>query len=145
MTIIAWDGSTLTADRQHSSGGVVFPAPKLFRLPNGKVAAFCGVADTGLAIIDWIRNGEVPADFPPGVDGDRVGVIVVDPVKRLLYEYEGRPVPMYREWNLIGAWGSAKGIAIGAMAMGASAPKAVQIACKYSPDCGLGCTSVKIK
>ena len=57
MTIIAWDGRTLAADKQSESSGKISTVTKIIRLSTGEVLAWTGDHDSGLLMAKWYANG----------------------------------------------------------------------------------------
>ncbi|WP_340524079.1 hypothetical protein [Cupriavidus necator] len=147
MTTIAWDGTTLAADRCSWSGPARRRVRKVFkvRAPDGRMflVAFAGNGDFAMAILAWMRGrGEKPnaADF--NVERDSCCGVIVDERRRvwqipasLVY---GQPM---RERKF--AQGAGQEFAWGALEAGASARKAVEIAAKRSDYAGLGVDCVR--
>ena len=57
MTVIAWDGETLAADRQSLRGDTIMTTRKLWPLKNGGVVAISGLLSHGIALKKWVENG----------------------------------------------------------------------------------------
>lgn len=135
MTVIAWDGKTLAADRQYTSAGMRRTAPKMFRVRDG-IAAFCGVATDALELLQWLRGDRRPEDFPTACRAsDDVQVILVTDGK--VHSYESSPYPLVYEDPFFAA-GSGRDYAMAAMHCGKTAAEAVEIACLYETGCGMG-------
>lgn len=134
MTVIAWDGKTLAADRQCTSGAVLSEHTKLSQVSDGSVLAFWGPIRQWVALIRWYEAGAKPEEWPK--DADDNGLIVVT-VEGSVTEYEGCGWPIACEQNKA-AWGGGREFALGAMAAGASALQAVQIANQHHAMCGCG-------
>ena len=125
MTCIAWDGKTLAADRQGTSDSIAIPVTKIHRIPSGAIIASAGSLERGLDLKRWYQEGSNPEKWPAyQKDDDWNDLIVVDHGK--IFHYEKLPVPQPVESKFM-AWGSGRDIAMGAMAMGADARKAVSI------------------
>lgn len=143
MTVIAWDGKTLAADRQATSAECRREVKKIYRLANGSLASFCGSESGARELLSWYEDGADPAKYPPlQATQDWVRLILV--TKKGVFEYEQRPVkqPLLEKFF---AWGSGRDFAIGAMAAGASAKRAVEIANRYSVGCGLGVDVARLR
>lgn len=139
MTIIAWDGKTIAADRQATTGDMRVSVSKLNRLPNGEIVAFSGFVPLGQRLLAWYSAGADPAQFPAftGDDFARLIVLGADGLR----SYERVPHAMACE-DPFAAFGDGRDFAIGAMRMGADAAHAVKIACEFSIYCGLGCDTM---
>src|SRR5690606_10680163 len=133
MTVIAWDGKTVAADRKISGSGPSGEFTKLYDLPDGRVAALFGEAASALSLLKWVMGecAEFPKDW--GADGS------------LIIFGGGRPqvfntrheIPISCEDDVM-AWGSGAMVAVGALAHGATAKEAVEIATRYCNGCGNG-------
>lgn len=142
MTTIAWDGTSIAADRL--CGGR-YTVAKLWRLPDGSVIGGAGLYDDIVEVVHWLASGaredEKPRLAPREESSD---LLLIDP--------EGRPhwltwphlrrVPIVEPYEAIG---SGSEYALGAMAMGASAKRAVQIASRFDPSTGRGVTVAKVR
>ena len=135
MSIVVWDGKVLAADGQTSNGLLAEPATKIFELGDGGVAAFTGTYDVGLAMVAWARNDG--AKWPAAQETDRWSRLTVASPDRTVrvFEQEECGIPLETTY---GAWGSGRDFALGAIAMGADAVRAVQIASKFCVHCGFG-------
>lgn len=139
MTVIAWDGKTLAADRQTTRNNVSFDSQKLFVIDDNCAVATYGYRDEGLSLVEWFKCGEKKEDWPEFQKGDNwAGLVVIRDGK--VYEYQQTPNPQPVWANKI-AWGAGADVAMGAMAMGADAVKAVEIASQICPSCGFGIDS----
>lgn len=135
MTTIAWDGRTLAADRQATIGTLKRTTRKIWCVCD-KLVAFVGDSDQVLELLHWMRRGAGPTDFPEhqrrGDSDNRIVVITSD---RRIQVYERTPFPIeFGDKHF--AMGSGRDFALGAMAMGATAREALQVASNL--DCGTG-------
>lgn len=137
MTVIAWDGNTLAADRKATSGDYQFAVTKIKRLRSGELIATCDNTASGLVMIKWYENGADKDKFPESQKGDDWSLTLIVGTDRSLRIYEKFPEPIIIEEPFT-AIGSGREYALAAMAMGADAKTAVEIACRFSPGCGLG-------
>lgn len=135
MTVIAWDGKTLAADRQGTCAGMRYRATKLRRI--GKEAlAICGDHDYGTALMEWYERGATPETWPSfQKTGDWVRLIVAS--RGRCFHYEREPKKL-RVLDRFMAWGSGRDYAMGAMATGVDARRAVLVASRFDNGCGLG-------
>ena len=136
MTVIAFDGKTLAADRMANSNGLARTMRKVFTV-KGHLLTFAGTAHRGLTVMAWWTAGAKPKDWPPMNDPDDVASLwVVKPDGGIMC-YESGPIPLpFLDKTF--ACGSGRDYAMGAMAMGADAIRAVEIASEYEIHCGGG-------
>jgi ATP-dependent protease HslVU (ClpYQ) peptidase subunit len=137
MTVIAWDGRMLAADRQATVGSLKRSATKIFRLPDGLVA-LSGDGSHAHALLAWCRGVRDPREFPRGDHPDTSGHLTVfapDGVR--VYDGMGRgyPEPIPDEFI---AMGSGRDFAMAAMHLGCDARRAVEVACTFDVYCGMG-------
>lgn len=137
MTVIAWDGKVLAADKRASNAGLIRTATKIYRV-NDSFVAFDGDLDQGLLMLEWVRNGCIPDEYPESQSNeDRwANVIVAD--KGGLRQYQRTHCPIAIE-DKIFASGSGRDFALAAMHCGKTAVEAVEIASVFQSDCGNGC------
>lgn len=147
MSVVAYDGRVIAADRQGMNGDFPFETRKLLRLRNGDIIAWAGSIDGGLAMARWYEGGCKREEFPVTQrDKDlwsRLIVIPNEPLHRQVRYYEQGPEPIFLHEPFM-AWGSGRDIAMGALAMGADARKAVEIACRYNVYCGMGIDEIDL-
>lgn len=137
MTTVAWDGLTLAADRQATSGGFKYKTSKLRQLANGEVLAITGTEDAGHALMKWYEEGADPAKWPTSqLKDDTWCRLIVARPRGGVVTYETQPVavPLHEKQM---AWGSGRDFAIAAMYLGQAARGAVGVACQF--DTGTGC------
>ncbi len=147
MTTIAFDGKTMAADKQSVGGGRKYQrlTSKIRRgLYHGMPALFSGAGTIVYvdAMIDWFIAG-MPDDKPEMPEGpDSFTVLVATEVG--LYEYIDslRPIALGpTKWAI----GSGAEYALGAMAAGASAKRAVEIACTLDVNSGMGVDTLTLR
>lgn len=130
MTTIAYRDRTLAADTGMSRSGNIFGGTvvKIVRVPDGRLAGAVGSAGFGGAFLTWAQNGADRAIAPSAKEDQSTydtGFIVERDGSLSVLEPSGWfscSPPFY-------AFGSGKEIAMGAMAMGADAQRAVAVAC----------------
>lgn len=137
MTIIAWDGKMLAADKQSTSSGLRSTVTKIRRAQSGALIGWTGTQDAGILMADWYEAGAILEKLPKSQADkeDWSALIVIDGGRVLRYEQWG--VPFVIEDAFI-AFGSGRDYAMGAMARGATAREAVAIACRFDNGCGMG-------
>ena len=134
MSVIAWDGKTIAADRQMISGDKRATCCKLVRLPSGVIVGWTGTAECGLVLLDWFNGKREWPKFQE--DKERwTRLVVVDDKGVGFYEQEPVRIPVLDKFM---AWGSGCDFAMGALAMGATAERAVEIANLFCTTCGMG-------
>ena len=136
MSVIAWDGKSIVADKMMTEGDFHSVATKLYKLDHGVIVGFAGDLAQGLMLMDWYTGGQKKDDFPKFQATDEWTRLIVVKEKRLfIYDKLPVPIPIRDEYH---AFGCGRDYAIGAMAMGATAREAVEITCKHSVYCGNG-------
>jgi hypothetical protein len=139
MTVIAWDGRTLAADKQTTAGGRPRVTTKVYRVPEGLVA-MCGSSVASVAVLEWFQKGRPPNDYPAIQKTDKdCGAMFVDWTGQL-WIYEDHPHAIRIE-NRFDAMGSGRDYAIAALHLGHDARTAVKVACELDVSCGQGIDS----
>ena len=143
MTIVAWDGRTLAADKRSTVAGLVRTVTKIWRV-NGTLVGGCGDAAFVLAVVDWLRAGADPAKYPASQrdKDDWQPVLVIDTDGRPML-YERSPFPIKYE-DPFCAMGSGRDYAMAAMHLGKTAAEAVAIASLFDNGCGNGCDTLTL-
>ena len=143
MSVIAWDGKTLAADRMAVYDSIIIKTKKLITLPTGEVFAWAGVVENALAVVKWYQDGQCEPEWPKCQEQDDFASVILLKDKKL-YEYEQAPI-LQPVLSFPRAWGSGAKFALGAMAAGADAIKAVKITSTLCNQVGLGIDSVSVK
>lgn len=138
MSVIAWDGESLAADKRACLGSLIRTTTKIFRTPRGALAGYAGDADAGEEMLAWFNAGFDPANFPPSQRNTETwaGLLVIWPDKNI-WKFERTPYPI-KFPNQQFAIGSGRDFALSAMFCGKSAKEAVEIACLFDTGCGNG-------
>lgn len=149
MTVIAWDGKTLAADKQATEGGIRQVTTKIKLITKGRFKAHM-IAGAGLTsqanmLMAWFEAGAEPSTFPKyqEVDDLSAALLVITPDKEIL-RFDVNPIPTVF-YDKTYALGSGREVAIGAMAMGANAVQAVEVASHFCSGCGMGVDSITFK
>lgn len=143
MTTIAWKAGTIAADRKMDGW---MHAGKLFRLKDGSVFAGAGYYDEIVEVAAWIRGGCKPAEKPVVKDAepdDTTDFLIACPDGKAYWLTS----PYLRRVEILDpfvAIGSGKDIALGAMAAGATARRAIEIASRFDKDTGHGVQAIKV-
>jgi hypothetical protein len=130
VTTIAWDGKTLAVDSRMTGGCMVRSeeAKKLFALENGSYLAGCGEMQDVLLAVEWLNDGAKKDEKP--TLGDEFAALIMDCGR--CYRIEKKLL----RWDVcapFAAAGSGYEVALGAMAAGADAVRAVEIASRFDP------------
>jgi hypothetical protein len=99
---------------------------KIFKLPGVGAVAFCGNPAWTSTALQWLRepDTEIPKCI---VDGEICGLVIHDDGEVYVMA-EGPPFPIECPYHTMG---SGRDIALGALAMGATAEQAVDIAARH--------------
>ena len=142
MTIIAWDGKTLAADKAASNCGYLRTVTKIYRVPSGLVG-FAGDGCRALALLQWFREGCDPAKYPAFQASDDAVVCLHIGLDGRSYAYASTPFPMPYE-DKFDAIGSGRDYALAAMFLGHSAIEAVEVAIALDNSCGNGIDTLEL-
>lgn len=140
MTVIAYDGRTLAADKRATCSGLAVTATKIRRLESGEVMAYTGDQDTGEILMQWYECGADPLLWPTAQQSSKnwTRLIVADADGCKFFEQ--RHIAIAVE-DAFAAWGSGRDFAIAALHCGKSAREAVEVASAYCITCGNGVDS----
>lgn len=149
MTTIAWDGTTLAADRCSWSSGARRRVRKVFKVKaaDGRrfLVAFAGDGCFAIAVLAWMRGQRERPDPLAFLKPDDLGsqcALVIDERGRVWQL--GNSLWYSRMQERIYAYGGGQDFAWGALEAGASARQAVEIAIKRSDYAGLGVDTVRL-
>lgn len=136
MTTIAWDGKTIAADKRSSYHGN--PTSKLHRMKDGSICGQSGDKETGLEMIAFLdERGKEPAR---GTEELTILRVHPDGSAEMCHN-KGQFFPVNFPFFAIG---SGSDYAMGAMAAGATAAEAVEIAARFDKDTGGGVDSIAV-
>lgn len=137
MTVIAWDGNILAADRQIAFMNLTASMTKIARVGHDLVG-WTGNADVGASMLDWYSRGADVAVYPKlQTDKDEFCVFLVVLPDKWLLRYERTPHPIRLPPQQF-AIGSGCDFALAAMFLGKTAFEAVEIASRFDRHCGGG-------
>lgn len=126
MTTVAYRDGVLATDSASTAGGIYSGSVrKMARSPDGSLVGVSGGTVACAELLRWVEGG---MQGRPDVSGDVYGVLIGTDRTVHIIEDGGRPVAIEASFF---ACGSGREIALGAMAMGASAQRAVEIACMW--------------
>lgn len=149
MTVIAWDGKTLAADKRATKWGLVYTVTKIFRVsgPNGygyQLVGVSGDATRGAELIAWLESGGDPARYPPLLDKENKAVLMCIGSDRRIRLYENTAFPYVVE-DAMWAEGQGRDFALSAMHSGRTATEAVEWASRFLDGCGNGIDTLTLE
>lgn len=137
MTVIAWDGRTLAADKQATIQGLRLTVTKIFRVPDGLVG-FMGSASHVAALLPWFCGDRDPAKWPhPPTPTASADVLHITHEGVFTYCGEHGPHPEKLEDPFV-AMGAGRDYAMATMFLGYDARRAVEVASALDVSCGNG-------
>jgi len=90
MTVIAWDGVTLAADKQNTIVGYAHVATKIHRVPSG-IVGFMGNGAHAVQVLAWMKAGMTVADFPRADSEDSIGQAILITKMAKAFGYNNSP------------------------------------------------------
>lgn len=144
MTVIAWDGKTLAADKRSTNSGNPSTVTKIRRTDNGELMAASGDHSVAVALMEWYAAGADRAKYPDNRNGEycRAYLLVVRQNGTFIkYEMESCPLEFEDRFT---AMGSGRDYALAAMHLGHDARKAVEVACALDTGCGNGIDALEL-
>lgn len=153
MTVIAYKDGVMAADKLNFNfHGPTASITKIRRIVIEDTEMLVGVAGhtvTAAAVFEWAQGGFKESEMPANQkDPEKRNLILCvvrdDENGHRVYHYENSHVPWRNEepWTALGAGGD---MAAGALAMGADARRAVEVACTHNPVCGMGIDVLKFE
>jgi ATP-dependent protease HslVU (ClpYQ) peptidase subunit len=137
MTVIAWDGKTLAADKRGTVAGMAYSVTKIHRV-RGHLVAFSGSGGHAAELLDWFERNGISQTYPKrSGDEDGAGMLVIDPKGRIFMYSAANSLPELIEAPFF-ARGAGRDYAMAAMHLGKSAREAVEVACVFDVGCGNG-------
>jgi hypothetical protein len=143
VSVIAWDGHTLAADKRASLGTLIRTTTKIFRHADA-LLAYAGDAVFGEEMRAWFMRGAKPEDFPASNrdKDDWAGLLVIR--KGEILRYERTPYPLQFEDKQF-AIGCGRDFALAAMHLGKTAREAVEVAIALDSGCGNGIDTLTLE
>lgn len=136
MTVIAWDGTTLAADKLGVWDGMKVTLRKI-EVARGHLVGIAGHSGKSEELLAWFKNGAVPSELPDFQRGvDWCPMIIINPLGHV-YIYENAALPA-RLYNDKVAVGSGREVAVTAMHLGLDAANAVRVCGELLNGCGNG-------
>lgn len=140
MTVIAWDGKTLAADKRLDDVGRGWTSTKIVRTPSGALIGTSGPSGLGRWRRHWWIDGANPKDWPKG-DG-RLLVVLLGGVLNLFDDDVGYPIEIVDKHF---AMGCGRDYALAAMYLGKTAAEAVAVASALDGYCGIGIDTLELQ
>lgn len=134
MTVIAWDGRALAADKRTTDAGMARTTTKIERAPDRSLVGAAGNTARCKALIEWVCQGALPARWNNDWNGAHILHIHTN---GKVVAYDGGPHPIEYHDQFV-AIGSGRDFATAAMALGQNAYCAVELACRFDVHCGNG-------
>jgi ATP-dependent protease HslVU (ClpYQ) peptidase subunit len=144
MTVIAWDGKILAADKLMTMGAQKVTVKKIFKHETSTTTVLLGYAGCiamGESLIDWFINGQIEK-YPQQGQENGADLLVIEKNKKTnkitiyLYSFE-TPNSITIEEDKF-AIGSGFEGAMVAMTIGARADRAVELTSRFNKHCGHG-------
>lgn len=144
MTVIAWDGKTLAADKLACNGSTKSTTTKIFR-HDDCLLAVTGNLSIGMEMVNWARSGYKPEEYPASNRNLNEGcsLIKIEP-NGDVWKYESAPFPFKLEGRFL-AFGSGDECAYVAMHCGATAAEAVAATSLFNTGCGNGIDTLEFE
>ena len=143
MTVVAFDGRTLAADRMGDAGGLRRSVTKIRRFDGGLLGS-SGSSSRGAEIFAWIASGADPARVPAfQVSAEECESVMVVRNDRTVWIYTCSPYPFQME-DPFHAIGSGRDFAMAAMFLGHDARTAVEVASQFCSSCGMGIDTLEL-
>ena len=142
MSTIAYDGNTLAGDRMCTVGNTPMPFQKIGKI-NGMTFGCAGYAEDTVLFAEWVKTGMIRSSNTVPKLSTNFHAICID-ANGDVYLYFEKLVPIPHQKGKPWAFGSGGEFAMGAMAMGATAKDAVEIATQFDINTGLGVDVIKL-
>ncbi len=147
MTVIAWDGSCIAADRLAVNNGLKSITTKLQKFSDSRygevILGVTGNWSVGWSMARWYRLGAKPDTFPYDQVKENEACLIVAHTAGCFF-YENTPEEIYVEQDYF-AWGAGRDFAMAAMYFGKGAIQGIVAASELDVSCGLGVTAFERK
>ena len=141
MTIIAWDGYTLAADRNAELYCSKAHRTKIRRI-GPYIYGATGEARSFEQVYAWLEAGGDLASWPRPVKDDSPIIMCIRPDG--VWLYQDSPIPFKLD-NKQWAIGSGSDAALATMYLGYDALRAVEVACAVCTGCGGGIDTLELE
>lgn len=137
MTVIAWDGRQLVADKMCSySSGHFSTVTKIFQRHDGYLYGVAGSIESIPLLQNWFESGGNPSEFPTLKQGEEAELLCID-LEDNCYYMVNNPYGVKIESRYF-AIGVGSPAAEALMEAGMDAKRAVEQVCKMNIYCGGG-------
>ncbi len=132
MTTIVYRDGVLASDSQCGCGGMIEGSTKkITQAKDGTMGGLAGDLSSCTKFLDWVESAERAKTDPPNTGEDEG--LLIKPSGEVFVAHNGVLSKLDAPFAILG---SGARLAAGAMAMGASAKKAVKIACEFDSGSG---------
>jgi ATP-dependent protease HslVU (ClpYQ) peptidase subunit len=146
MTVIAWDGKTLAADKMAGDAWIKRGTLTKIRRWAGAMVGCAGDAALCREMLAWLESGSNPTAFPESCrDRENAPTMLVIGINGQIVTYQHSPYPIEWDKGQPVAIGSGKEAALAVMELGYDARKAVEIASRICVGCGNGIDTLELK
>lgn len=143
MTVLVYRDGVMAADSMAAQAGTTYGAFRKIKRINGHLVGVSGYSLHTAAFFAWIAAG---AKSDLTLKGGFIGLAASPKGRVMIYETDddgavhGYPLksPYFAE-------GSGGAVALGALAMGATAKQAAEIACRHDAACGRPIHTIRLK
>jgi len=143
MTVIAWDGTTLSADRQGTVAGYPYSVTKIHRLKDGLVG-FSGSGSHAAELLAWFKRGKPEGEYPKRQSDEGAGSTFISKYGEIFMYASDSEYPELIEEKFF-ARGAGRDYALAVMYLGHDSKKAVEVACALDISCGKGVDALVLK
>lgn len=143
MTVIAWDGHTLAADRQSGDQWTKFGRMTKIRLLRGHLVGAAGNSAQCRTMMKWFADGARAADFPASQRTEASATMLVITPRGVVHLYESTPDPIEFGGSYY-AIGCGKEAAAAVLELGLGSLEAVRIASIVCAGCGGGIDTLQL-
>lgn len=141
MTVLAWDGKTLAADKRAVVGGGLRRTVTKIQRYKSVLLGATGDWDIAMQLMEWWKADAVPDKFHEVFRKAEATLIVIS--RTGILTWNSGPYPLPHECEKA-AFGSGRDYAEMAMYLGKSAKEAVELACLFQSDCGDGVDTLSL-
>lgn len=143
MTIIAWDGETLAADKASTCAGFARSVRKIHIVPDG-IVGFAGDESSAMALKNWFDNGRIVSEWPACQSQDESATAFFVDWNGKTYHYTNQPYPAEGE-DTYYAMGSGRDYALALLHHNMTAVQAVETTSLLDAYCGRGIDVLNLK
>jgi ATP-dependent protease HslVU (ClpYQ) peptidase subunit len=136
MTVVAWDGKTLAADKASTMAGSARSVRKIHIVPDG-IVGFAGDECSAMTLKHWFDNGRIVDNWPECQTGEDAAMAFFVDWNGKTFHYGNSPHATPGEDKTY-AMGSGSDYAMAVLYHGMSAVQAVETAIALDCYCGRG-------